>query len=132
MPTIGYEDPYCENDRFAAANGMRLTEVADGYAVATMTVEDMHLNCLDIVHGGVYFALADLACGASVGYAKSGAVTLDSTGEFMASAQLGDTITAVARRTSETRRIVRIQVELTKQDGAQLCVFRFTNYKKSR
>lgn len=132
MVPVDWEDPYCENDRFAAANGMCLTEVEDGRAVATMTVEDRHLNCLDIVHGGVYFALADLACGACVGYKTSGAVTLDSTGEFMASAHLGDTITATARRTSETRRIVRIEVELAGRDGVPLCVFRFTNYKKAR
>lgn len=123
-------DDYCARDRFAAANGMRLTQVEDGGAIAVMEVEERHLNCLDIVHGGVLFALADLACGASVAYAQSGAVTLDSTGEFLASAQLGDTITAVARRTSEMRRIVRIEVVLSNQDGVCLCVFHFTNYKK--
>ncbi len=128
------KDPsfYNDNDRFSAANGMELVEVGEDVAVARMTIGEQHLNCLGIVHGGVYFSLADLACGASVGYEESGAVTLDSYGEFIASAQVGDTITATAHPEAETRRTVRISVELRNQDDVLLTRFHFTNYKKRR
>ena len=122
-------DPYCKGDRFAQANGMEVVEVAEGYAKAVMTIQEVHLNCLDIVHGGVYFALADLACGASVDYVMKTSVTLNTFVEFIKSAKLGDTVTAISHVESQTRKFVRTIVELFNQDDELLYVFRSVNYR---
>ena len=53
-----------KGDRFAATNGMQLTEVREGYAGAEMKVEARHLNAAGVCQGGAYFTLADLAFGA--------------------------------------------------------------------
>ena len=37
-----------EGDRFAATNGMKLTEVREGYARAEMPVEARHLNAAGV------------------------------------------------------------------------------------
>ena len=50
-----------KGDRFAATNGMQLTEVREGYARAEMKVEKRHLNGAGVCQGGAYFTLADLA-----------------------------------------------------------------------
>ena len=40
-----------KGDRFAATNGMQLTEVREGYARAEMKVEKRHLNgALSLIH----------------------------------------------------------------------------------
>ena len=87
-------DPYCRTDRFAAKNGCIITEVGDGYAKGTKTIEESDLNGLDIPMGGMYFTLADLTFGAANDYIANGVVTLNSSIEFIASAKLGDTLTA--------------------------------------
>ena len=63
-----------EGDRFAATNGMQLTEVREGYARAEMTVEARHLNAAGVCQGGAYFTLADLAFAAVTNY--QGIITL--------------------------------------------------------
>ena len=47
-------------DRFAAENGIQLTEIREGFAKATCVVEKRHLNAAGVCQGGVYFTLADL------------------------------------------------------------------------
>lgn len=129
MRKPGVPDPYCTNDRFAAEIGIEVIEVGEGFAKAQMTIEERHLNCLDIVHGGVYFALADTACGASVDYVMKTSVTLNTQVEFLKSAKLGDTITATSRVQSETRRFVRTRIVVTNQDGEELFLFNSINFK---
>ena len=41
-----------KGDRFAATNGMQLTEVREGYARAEMKVEARHLNAAGVCQGG--------------------------------------------------------------------------------
>ena len=50
-----------KTDRFAANNGIQLTEVREGYAKAEMTVEECHLNGGGVCQGGAIFTLVDLA-----------------------------------------------------------------------
>lgn len=56
---------FFEKDRFAFENGMRLTAVGPGHAVAEMEIEDRHLNAVGTVQGGAIFTLADLAFAAA-------------------------------------------------------------------
>ena len=53
-------------DRFAAATGVELTEVGEGFAKAVMTVEERHLNGANVCQGGAIYTLADLAFAAAV------------------------------------------------------------------
>ena len=53
-----------KQDRFGATNGMQLTLIQNGYAIAEMDVEDRHLNGGDVCQGGALFALGDLALAA--------------------------------------------------------------------
>ena len=123
-------DPYCTTDRFAAKNGMKVTELGDGWAKAQKLITDSDPNGLDIPMGGVYFTLADLSFGAANDYIAHGVVTLNSSIEFIASAKLGDTITAECKTVAKARKIVRNEVEVTDQDGKLLALVRVTGYRK--
>ena len=48
-------------DKFAAAIGARIVEIAPGYARAEMEIEEKHLNGAKVVQGGAIFTLADFA-----------------------------------------------------------------------
>ena len=123
-------DPYCLGDRFSAHGGMKVIKLGPSYAEAEVTIEDYHLNSIDIPHGGVYFFLADLAFGAANNYLENSMVTLDSTIEFIASAKLGDVVTAYCKEVSSTRRIKRHRIEVRDQDGKLLTVINCTGYAK--
>ncbi|MGA2258345.1 MAG: PaaI family thioesterase, partial [Thermoguttaceae bacterium] len=68
-----------ENDRFAAANGMKLVELRPGFAKTSLQVDDRHLNSIGTVHGGAIFTLADFAFGAAVKTSGKAAPLINST-----------------------------------------------------
>mgnify|MGYP003241997783 FL=1 len=65
-------DPYCKGDKFAAKNGMVVTELGENFAKAQMTIDESFLNGLDIPMGGVYFTLGDFTFGAANQYITCG------------------------------------------------------------
>lgn len=123
-------DPYCKGDKFAAKNGMVVTELGENFAKAQMTIDESFLNGLDIPMGGVYFTLGDFTFGAANQYITNGVVTLDASIDFIASAKLGDTVTATCTQVSRARKIVRNVIEMHDQNGKLLCVMRCTGYRK--
>ena len=123
-------DPYCTSDRFAAKNGMKIVEVREGFARAQMTIDDSCLNGLDIPMGGAYFTLADFAFGAANDYIQNSVVTLNASIEYIASAKLGDTITATCTTVAKARKIARNEIEIRDQDGKLLSLVRCTGYRK--
>ena len=55
-----------KEDRFCAYNGIRLTEIREGYAEAELTVTEHSLNGLGIVQGGALFTLCRIRMEKSV------------------------------------------------------------------
>ncbi len=76
--------------------GMELVQAAEGTAVVRMRVTSQMVNGYDIVHGGYLFMLADTAFACACN--SHGAVTVAAGAEisFVASARLGDELTATA------------------------------------
>ena len=118
-----------EGDRFAATNGMQLTEVREGYARAEMTVEARHLNAAGVCQGGAYFTLADLAFAAVTN--SRGMVTLgiQNSITFLQSAHEGDTLIAEAYETFNHHRLPFCEMRVTNQNGDLLCVVTGTGYR---
>jgi acyl-CoA thioesterase len=52
---------YFFNDRYARLSKIEIVDVKEGYCKVKMDIEDMHLNALNILHGGAIFTLADFA-----------------------------------------------------------------------
>ena len=116
-------------DRFAATNGMQLTEVREGYARAEMKVEERHLNGARVCQGGAYFTLADLAFAAVTN--SRGMVTLgvQNSITFLQSAHEGDTLIAEAYETLNHHRLPFCEMRVTNQNGDLLCVVTGTAYR---
>lgn len=121
-----------EGDRFAATNGIQLTEIREGYARAEMKVEARHLNAAGVCQGGAYFTLADLAFAAVTN--SCGIVTLgiQNSITFLQSAHEGDTLVAEAYETFNHHRLPFCEMRITNQNGDLLCVVTGSAYRTRR
>lgn len=116
-------------DRWAASAGVRLEDVREGYARATMRLRDAHLNGVSVAQGGAIFTLADLAFAAASNSHGTVAVALDVSITFARAAVAG-VLTAEATEESLTRRTSVCSVRVTDGDGNVIALFRGTAFRK--
>lgn len=119
-----------QNDRFAALAGAQLTEMREGYAKATMTVQQCHLNGGNVCQGGALFTLADLALAAVMNSHGKLSFGINNSISFLKSAKEGDTLTAEAVEVCNHHRIPYAEVRVTNQNGDLICVLTGTSYRK--
>lgn len=119
------------NDRFAAANGIQLTEIREGYARAEMTVSRNHLNGGNVCQGGALFTLADLAFAAVTNSHGQLSFGIQSSITFSRSAMEGDVLRAEATETINHHKIPYCEVKISNQRGELIAVFTGLAYRKS-
>jgi len=117
-------------DRFAAANGMAVVEVSPGFARSSFTVEERHLNGVNIVQGGALFTLADLAFAAASNAHGQVAVGLNASIAFFKPGLTGDLLTAEAKEVSLTARTAYYTVEIRNQNSVLIAQFQGNAYRK--
>lgn len=120
-----------QKDRFAAANGIELIEIRSGYAKAKMTVEDRHLNGLDIVQGGAIFTLADVAFAGACNSVGQVAVSVNATLSFLKPTRSG-TLWAEAHEISRSRRLSNCTVRVTDDADKLVAMFQGVAYVKEK
>ncbi len=124
------KDRLNRTDRFAAENGIALTEIREGYARAEMTVEARHLNGGGVCQGGALFTLADLSfAGAanSHGYLCLG---INCQIHYASSARLGDHLVAECHELSG-RKIPLLEARVINQSGELVALMTGESYKKN-
>ena len=109
--------------------GIQIRDIAPGRAVVVKTVGPEDVNPLGIPHGGVYFSMADTACGTATATHGYAAVTMDANYHFLKSAAVGDTLTAESFEVRSGRTIGVYDVRITNQDGTLLGTGTFTFYR---
>lgn len=104
--------------------GITVSEVSPGRAVARMTVTDEMINGHAICHGGYVFLLADTAFAFACN--TYGQVTVAAAADvvFVASARLGDELTAVAEERVRYGRSGVYDVTVTRGQGEVVAEFR--------
>jgi acyl-CoA thioesterase len=118
-----------ENDRFAAASGMRLVELRPGFARTSLAVEERHLNNVGTVQGGAIFTLADFAFGAASKTAGKVAVAINTNLSFLKATRSG-TLWAEATEISRSRKLSVCTVRVTNDAGELVALFQGTAYIK--
>lgn len=118
-------------DRFAADNGMFLTQVTPVFSIAEMTVGEHHLNGAGICQGGALFTLADLAVAAAMNACGNVTVGLENAMTFHHPARKGDHLTARASVTCDHRKIPFCRVEITDAAGALIASGTSLGYRKA-
>ena len=118
-----------ENDRFAAANGMKLVELRPGFAKTTLIIEDRHLNNVGTVQGGAIFTLADFAFGAASKTGGKVAVAISANLSFLRATRSG-TLYADATEISRSRKLSVCTVRVTNDAEELVALFQGTAYIK--
>ena len=112
------------NDHASKNLGMRIREVSPGAATIEMTVRKDMLNSFAICHGGFITTLADSTFAFACNSYNHLTVASGLSVEFLAPAQEGDLLTAVATEVSLTGRTGVYDVEVSNQHGKRIAVFR--------
>ena len=105
-----------KRDRFADMCGMVIEEIKPGYARASMTVEERHLNGLDVCQGGAIFTLADFAFACAGNTRGAIAVSIENSISFLEAVKEGEYLIAEAREISLHRRIAVYDMEVKSGD----------------
>ena len=115
-----------EKNSFGKRLGIYVEELRPGYARAVKTVTEEDLNPVGVPHGGVYFSLADTACGSAATAYGTACVTINCSFSFLKSARAGDRLTAEARELQGGRSICVLEARVTGERGELLAVGTFT------
>lgn len=108
--------------------GIFVEEIGPGFARVTKTVVPEDANPLGVPHGGVYFTMADTACGSAMASHGYKAVTMNASYNFFRSANVGDCLTAEAREVKHGKTVCVFEVRITDQNGVLLGTGTFTFY----
>jgi len=101
-----------KKDRYAVMSGAYIDEVAEGYAKCSLKIEDMHLNAVGTVMGGVMFTLADFAYAVAANWNQEiPCVSLSSSISFLGVAK-GEHLIAEARVKKDGRTTAYYEVEI--------------------
>ncbi len=118
-----------KNDRFAELNDIRLVSIGKGEAVAEMTVQDKHLNGVDIIQGGALFTLADFAFAAASNSYGRIAVASNASISFFRGISSGK-LTASAKEVNSGKTLSTYSVDITNEQGTKIAFFTGTAFQK--
>jgi len=121
---------FFKGDHFALLAGCQLLEIREGYARASMTVGEQHLNGGNFCQGGALFTLADLAFAAAVNSHLVLTVSTSSNITYFRSVPLGTTIFAEARELVNHHRMPYAEVRITDDQQHLVAIFTSSGYRK--
>ncbi|HAW16098.1 MAG TPA: phenylacetic acid degradation protein [Clostridiales bacterium] len=99
-------------DRFAAATGIEILEVSEGYAKTRLVVEDRHLNANNVVMGGCVYTLADFTFALAANCGELRSMTLSSNIVFNSPAN-GKILYAETEIITNGRKVCNFLVRIT-------------------
>lgn len=122
---------YNTHNPFCQRIGISVEELRVGYARTVKTVTEEDTNPLGVPHGGLYFTMADNACGFAMSTHGYVAVTVNSTFNFMRGAQVGDHLTTEAFEVKCGKTIAVYEARVTNQTGDLIGNGTFTFFRSN-
>ena len=111
-------------DRASRQMGSDIEIPAPGEAVASMRVEDEHLNGFGICHGGFLYALADTAFAFACNAYNELSVAASGQIEYLKPVSQGEALTATAVEDGRNGRQGFYTVRVVNSDGELVALFR--------
>jgi len=108
-------DAYIQNDAFARFLGAEVEMVAPGHSRVSLTVTEQMTNFHGITHGGVIFALGDMAFAAAGNSRGQVAVALNVNIHFLNPSKAGDRLVAEARESHLGGRTGLYEITVTEE-----------------
>jgi acyl-CoA thioesterase len=106
-----------EREPVAALLGLRLVELAPGFARVALTVRPEHLNFNGAVFGGIIVTVADNAFGYASNSLARPSLAAQLNIHFLAGAAPGDELIAECRMLHSGKRAGVSEIAVTNQDG---------------
>ncbi len=122
---------YIQSDAFAKFVGIELLEASNGNATASLTIDEHHLNGVNIAHGGAIFALADYAFAAASNSHGIPAVALNVSISFMKAVNCGGVLTARAEEITASTKVANYTINVTDEKKNIIAVFQGLAYRKN-
>ena len=117
-------DAMWQGDHASKALGMTVLAIGPGTAQISMTVRQDMLNGHQICHGGLMTTLADSTFAFACNAYNELTVASGFDVNIIASAKLGDTLTATASEVAKTRRTGVYDIDVRDQNGRRIAAFR--------
>ncbi len=124
------KERYYREDIFPRKLGIELVKLSPGYCRVRMEVREDMINFHGITHGGALFTLADTAFGLASNSRGATAVALQVSVNFTAPSRPGEVLEATAQEQTLTRSTGVYDIQVEKQDGSPVALFRGTVYRK--
>ena len=113
-------DAHIQQDAFARFLGAEVKIVAPGHSRATLTVTEQMTNFHGMTHGGVIFALGDLAFAAAGNSRGQVAVALNVNIHFLNPSSVGDRLVAEAKECHLGGRTGLYEITVTEEKSGRL------------
>ncbi len=105
-----------EEEPFANHMGIRLREIAPGYALVEARFTERMNNFLGLIHGGAIFALIDEAFGAAANSHGTMALALNMNITYIEPPKINALLIAEAKEESRTKRTATYHIEVLQKD----------------
>jgi acyl-CoA thioesterase len=119
-----------EEEPFARHLGIRVVEVAEGYARVEMKLEPGCANIFGAPHGGAIFSLVDEAFEMASNSHGTVAVALNMNITYVAAASIGSVLQAEAREQSRSRRTATYDIRVQDDAGQLIAICQALVYRK--
>lgn len=120
---------FFEDDQFAKLSGIELLEAKPGEAMASMKIENKHLNAAGVVQGGAIFTLADFAFAVASNTKGLLALAIQANVCFIRSVSEG-VLKAKAVEVTEPGRLGNYRVEVRNEKEDLIATFDGIVYRK--
>ena len=114
--------------QLAAFENYEIEKMRDGHVVVSTKVVESSLNYYGNAHGGYLFTLCDQVSGLVVVSQGVDGVTLQSSINYLKAGRLGDVLTIHGECVHSGRTTRVVDVDITNQDGANVCKATFTMF----
>ncbi|GGC89967.1 hydroxyphenylacetyl-CoA thioesterase PaaI [Undibacterium terreum] len=111
-------------DTAAQSMGIKITDIEQGHAIASMPVRADMIQGHSTCHGGMIFSLADTAFAYACNSRNQATVAAGCNIEFLKPAFLDDLLTAEARQVTQAGRSGIYDVLVSNQHGEIIATFR--------
>ncbi len=119
---------YFSRDRYAKFSRIEIVDVDEGYCKVKMEVDDIHLNALDIVHGGAIFTLADFAFAVASNSRGRSAVSINATINYFKPPK-GKILFAETEEVNLGKRLATYRIKVYDEKDTNIALFTGTVFR---
>lgn len=125
-------DLLMKKDAFSQWLGLENIKVGLGYASFEYRINELMLNGLGTVHGGILFSAADSALAFASNSHDILSVALEVSISFTKAARLGDVLTVEAQEVYSGRKTAVYDIKTFNQEKELICLFKGTVYRTDK